>query len=261
MSYSLLIFFFLSIFATAQTALPPLQKLSIIVDNQVFTAYGRIGKPNLPLLIGVHGSPGDHTAWRKYFEDSALLQKYNIIALDRPGYGESDSSHAYPSMAFQAKVVHCIITQYANNQQVVLIGHSLGGPIVLRCALDYPASVQHLLVLAPAISAEHEQPRWYNFLVKNKWIRKHIPHEMQTSQDEMMALPEQLKAMEPFFLNITAQIWLFHGRLDMIAPFGNSRFLVRKIPKAQLHFTIFDFQNHFIPWTKFEVIRNCLLHL
>jgi pimeloyl-ACP methyl ester carboxylesterase len=252
---------FYTAFGMAQNPDFDIEKLPLTVDNQQFMAYGCVKKTDLPLLIFVHGSPGDYTAWRKYLQDSALRQKYRLIALDRPGYGLSDSTKAYPNLAFQARVVHQIITQYADNQPVVLVGHSLGAPIVTRCAMDYPNAVAHLVLLAPAISAQHEQPRWYNLLVKNKWIRKQIPHEMQTSQDEMMALPAELTAMLPFYKNIKAHISLFHGRLDMIAPFGNSRFLCQQIPPNQLKFTVFNFQNHFIPWTKFDTIRAYLLGL
>ena len=245
----------------AQTPKTILQKIVILLDNQTVTAYGSLSDKNLPLLLMVHGSPGDYSAWRKYLDDSALLQKYRIIALDRPGFGESDNTKAYPNIAFQAKVVHQILLQYAENQPVVLLGHSVGGPIVARCAIDFPLDAQHIVLLAPAISAKHEQPRWYNYLVKNKWIRSKIPSEMRISQDEMMQLPIELKAMEPLFSTIKAQVWLLHGRLDMIAPFGNSRFLKKKIPAEQLHFKAFNWQNHFIPWTKFEEIRELLLKI
>jgi pimeloyl-ACP methyl ester carboxylesterase len=257
-------FFIFSAYAMAQTQHDKLQnnnlqKILVNIDNRSFTAYGHLGDKTLPLLVMVHGSPGDYSAWRKYLDDSALLKKYRMIAIDRPGFGASDSTKAYPSMVFQAKVVHQFILQYAENQPVILLGHSVGGPVIARCAMDYPDAAQHIVLLAPAISAKHEQPRWYNWLVKNKWIRSKIPQEMRISQDEMMQLPAELEAMEPLFSQIKAQVWLLHGRLDMIAPFGNSRFLKKKIPAAQLHFTIFNWQNHFIPWTKFEEIRALLL--
>ncbi len=255
----ILLLLLFSPFAKAQTPKPVIQKIAIQLENQTFAAYGHLEDKTLPLLVMVHGSPGDYSAWRKYLEDSALSQKYRMIALDRPGFGESDSSKAYPSIVFQAQLVHQVVLEYAKNQPVTLIGHSVGCPIVARCAMDFPKDIQHLILLAPAISARHEQPRWYNWLVKNKWIRSKIPPEMRISQDEMMQLPTELKLMEPLFPQIKAQIWLLHGRLDMIAPFGNSLFLKKKIPAEQLYFRVFNWQNHFIPWTKFAEIRALLL--
>jgi pimeloyl-ACP methyl ester carboxylesterase len=239
----------------------PLVVYKAQIDSIECAAFGFEMDSAKPLLLLVHGSPGDHSAWNSYLQDTALQKKYRLLAIDRPGYGDSDSSHAYPDLGFQAKVVHLFIAQYAHHQPVVLLSHSLGGPIVARCAIDYPTDAQHLILLAPAIAAQYEQPRWYNKLAKKDWIQRKLPPEMRISQAEMMPLPAQLDAMEPLLHTIAAQVWLYHGKLDMVAPYGNALYLQKHIIADKLHFTAYSYQNHFLPWTKFKDIQQLLLRL
>ena len=215
-----------------------------------------------PLLVLVHGSPGDHHAWDKYLKDSILCKKYRILALDRPGYGQStkESVLAFPDLDFQAKVVRRFALKYGNQQPIVLLGHSVGGPIVANYAMNFPNEISKLILLAPAISAKDEQPRWYNRLAEKPWIQKKVGKEMMISQAEMMSLPEQLEAMQPFLKQITCETWLLHGRMDMIAPYPNALYVKENLTNANLHFKRFLFQNHFIPWTKFKEVKKILLN-
>ena len=241
---------------------PSLQSYTVTVEGLPCFAYSYSDMSSeKPLLILVHGSPGDFHAWDKYLIDSSLCEKYRILALDRPGFGQSlkEGVLAFPDLDFQAKVVRKFALKYANQQPVVLMGHSVGGPIVANYAMNFPNEISKLILLAPAISAKDEQPRWYNRLAEKYWIKKKIGKEMQISQAEMMNLPEQLEAMQPFLKQIACETWLLHGRLDMIAPYPNAIYLKKNLVNANLHFKRFPLQNHFIPWTKFKKIKKVLL--
>ncbi len=255
--YLPIILFFNTLPTTAQS----LKSYKHNIDGTICTAYSRDITSQKPLLILIHGSPGDHRGWVNYLTDNELNIKFRLLALDRPGFGSSDSTRAYPSLDFQAKFIQTLINQYAQGQKVYLLGHSVGCAVIMKLLTTAPKPVDAVILLAPVIAAEYEQPRWYNKLAKYDWVNKKLSKDMQTSQAEMMAIPAQLEAIEPLLKNIKTPIYLFHGRLDMIAPYGNAELLREEIPKSMLFFKSYPFNNHFIPWSKFKDIKVVLLKL
>ncbi len=255
----LLLSFLVSFFSTSTNS--AIRSYTVTVEGLSSFAYSYTDMDSeKPLLVFVHGSPGDYTGWDKYLNDSDLQKKYRLLAIDRPGYGQSVSQDtmAYPNLDFQVKVLRAFTKKYAHGHPIVLLGHSVGGPIVSLYAAKYPTKINGLILLAPAISAQHEQPRFYNRLAQKRWFNKKMAHEMQISQIEMMNLPEQLEAIQPLLAHIAVKTWLFHGRLDMIAPYGNARYVRKNMINAPLISKTYLFQNHFIPWTKFEDVKKLL---
>jgi pimeloyl-ACP methyl ester carboxylesterase len=254
--------FILSVFYTIETQ--ALRQYETTVEGLSCFAYSYSDlDAEKPFLFFVHGSPGDYMAWDKYLKDSVLQKKYRIMALDRPGFGQSLSpdTMAFPNLGFQAKVVRAFIEKYARGQKVTLVGHSVGGPIVSLFAAKYPDEISNLVLLAPAISSEAEQPRFYNRLAQRKWLNKRIPFEMRVSQVEMMHISEQLEEMQPLLSKIRCKTWLFHGKLDMIAPYRNALYVRENFKNAPLNFKTYPYQNHFLPWTKFNDIKELLVIL
>jgi pimeloyl-ACP methyl ester carboxylesterase len=259
----ILLTFFLSVFFKIEEQ-QALWQYEITVEGLSCFAYSYSNmNDEKPLLLFVHGSPGDYKGWDKYLKDSTLQHKYRIMALDRPGFGQSVSvdTMAFPKLDFQAKVVRAFTKKYANGQKIILVGHSVGGAIVSLVAAKYPAEIDDLVLLAPVISAENEQPRFYNRLAQKKWINKRIPFEMRVSQIEMMNISAQLEKMQPSLSKIQSKTWLFHGKMDMIAPYGNALYVQENFKNATLVFKTYPFQNHFLPWTKFKDIKKCLVIL
>jgi pimeloyl-ACP methyl ester carboxylesterase len=229
------------------------------IDCYAFT-YQDISEKK-PLLVLVHGSPGKHGDWDKYLKNNDLQAKFRLLAIDRLGFGKSGERRAYPDLKLQAKVVHRFIKQYANGEAVYLMGHSVGGPVVTRCVIDYPNDVSKLILLAPAISAAHEQPRWYNRLAAKPSIYFFLPKDMKISQDEMMPLPAQLEEMQTLLATIDIPVYLFHGKTDMIAPYGNALYLERLLGKNLVYFKSFNKENHFLHITRVKEIKQFLLSL
>jgi pimeloyl-ACP methyl ester carboxylesterase len=245
--------------AQGSTAVTEFHKSVNGIDCYAFT-YQDITERK-PLLVLVHGSPGKHADWNKYLKDKELQAKFRILAIDRLGFGKSGERRAYPDLKLQAKVVHRFIKQYANGEQVYLMGHSVGGPVTTRCVIDYPNDVNKLILLAPAISAEHEQPRWYNRLAAKPFLYFFLPKDMKISQGEMMPLPVQLEEMQPLLATIQTPVYLFHGKADMIAPYGNALYVERLLGKNLVFFKSFDKENHFLHITRVKEIKELLLSL
>ncbi len=105
-----------------------------------------------PPILFLHGLGGSSYSWR--FVAPRLAATNRVIGLDLRGFGRSDKpfDRAYSSTD-QANVVKAYIRQ-ANLSRVTLVGHSYGGMVALRLALDRrlePHRIARLVVMdAPA---------------------------------------------------------------------------------------------------------------
>jgi pimeloyl-ACP methyl ester carboxylesterase len=103
----------------------------------------------VPLLVALHG--GTYTS--VYFEvaggpfgsfiDIANRNGFDVLSIDRPGYGDSDLlPEASNTFAAQAELLDAIIDDSVSHygaDAVVLVGHSIGGMIALEVAARQPS--------------------------------------------------------------------------------------------------------------------------
>lgn len=99
-------------------------------------------------LIFIHGLSGNLLSWHKNFD--ALSKTHRCIALDLPGNGMSGNSPSgnYSLPYFANCLLHLIGSKSLRN--VTLIGHSMGAQIAVLAALEAPAAIQKLVLIAPA---------------------------------------------------------------------------------------------------------------
>jgi pimeloyl-ACP methyl ester carboxylesterase len=115
---------------------------AIIVDNVlsadgVSIAYEVRGEGE-PALVFIHGWCCDRSYWIKQLPHFA--QKYKVVAIDLAGHGESGLDRKEWTMgAFGEDVV--AVVDKLNLEQVVLIGHSMGGFVILEAGRKTPQRV------------------------------------------------------------------------------------------------------------------------
>ena len=94
-------------------------------------------------VILVHGWTCDETTWTE--QVPVLAKQYRVVTLDLPGHGKSDSP---PDGTFStdlfARAIEAVRAEAGANR-VVLVGHSMGTPVVVRHARLYP---QHTAALS-----------------------------------------------------------------------------------------------------------------
>jgi pimeloyl-ACP methyl ester carboxylesterase len=94
-------------------------------------------------VILVHGWTCDESSWDA--QVPALSQKYRVITLDLPGHGKSDPpKDGKFSMAVFARAVEAVRVE-AKIDKAVLVGHSMGTPVIREYARMYPAHVVGLV--------------------------------------------------------------------------------------------------------------------
>lgn len=99
-------------------------------DRQIAVYFhGKKRTTGVVPLVLLHGFCEDSTLWNPLIP---LLSEIPIIAIDLPGFGESDQPHQ-PDMASYAESVRVVLDDL-EIAQCVLIGHSLGGYVALAFA-------------------------------------------------------------------------------------------------------------------------------
>jgi len=98
-------------------------------------------------LVFVHGLSSNADAWSKNIE--ALKTTYTCVALDLPGYGKSSKPDVNYTPTYFAEVVFQFIEKL-KLQNVVLIGHSMGGQASVKLASQHPETIKKLILVAPA---------------------------------------------------------------------------------------------------------------
>ncbi len=235
--------------------------------DTVFTTQGRdihyimTGRNDLPTLFFIHGSPGSWNAFKDYMKDSLLLQKYRLVAIDRPGFGYSNFGDA-EGLLPQCNQIEALIKSLDNKQPTTLIGHSLGGPVVVKLAAMQPTWYKNLVVLSGSVDPEAETPEKWRAVIKAVPIRFLIPGALRTSNDELWFLKKDLYDLKPTLKNITADVLIIHGTKDPLVPYSNVPFMKFEFVNARsMKVIAMKDANHFIPWEHYDEIRDALLKL
>lgn len=212
------------------------------------------------LLVFVHGSPGSWDDFAGYMTTDSILARYDVLSIDRPGFGYSDFGSAEPSMEKQAFLLSEIIKKFKHKHKI-LIGHSLGGPVIARVAMDHPEIVDGLLFLASSIDPEMEKFEWYRSLGKT-WVGDLlVPTAMWVSNEEIVPLKKELEMMLPLWENIQVPCVVVHGTKDMLVPVENADFAKDMIADSLISVVYLEGVNHFIPWTNATDIMQALENL
>ncbi len=222
--------------------------------------YVQTGDAQKPTLVFVHGTPGSWTAFESYLRDSLLREKFRLIAVDRPGFGYSDFGDAMP-LAEQSALLGPLLLSLKNGQPLWLVGHSLGGPMVMQLELDYPALADGLVIISGSIDPAAEKPeRWRPILYKTP-LNLLVPGAMRPSNKELWFLKADLAEMQDRLPAIHCPVIFIHGREDTWVPPVNVDYGLRMLTGTHSIDTLWLEGNHFIPWTRFSAIRDRLLEL
>lgn len=216
------------------------------------------GDDDKPLVIFVHGSPGSLSAFIDFLGDSSLLNIAQLITVDRPGFGHANFGNAEPSLQKQAMLIKSVIVRNKNDRPVFLVGHSLGGPLIARVAMDYPDLVDGLIMVAPSIDPDLEPNEWFRGPLTTPFLRWVLPRSFRSSNDEIYQLKPQLENMLPLWSELTLPVIVIQGKKDTFVPYQNAFFAKEKMLNANVSLVMIDSMDHFVPWSHPELIHQAI---
>jgi pimeloyl-ACP methyl ester carboxylesterase len=110
-----------------------------------------------PATVLVHGLGGFAESWRHNVPE--LARHGRVIALDLPGFGRSGKPRRAYTLDFLAQALDRFLRALGVDT-VRLVGHSLGGAVAARFALEHPGRVERLAFLGAAVPGFDLRPSW-----------------------------------------------------------------------------------------------------
>src|SRR5680860_1398856 len=99
--------------------------------------FTSIGKGNAVVLL--HGFLENSSMWQEVAQE--LSKRNRVICIDLLGHGKTENLGYIHSMEDQTQMVKAVLNHLRLRKQV-LIGHSMGGYVVLAFAKLFPKSVK-----------------------------------------------------------------------------------------------------------------------
>lgn len=109
--------------------------------------YKSVGSGREALVL-VHGWSGDVNVWRLQVPD--LAKRSRVIAVDLPGHGRSDKPEIKYTMDLFARGIDAVMRD-AGVDRAVLVGHSMGAPVIRQFYRLYPQQTIALVAVDGAL--------------------------------------------------------------------------------------------------------------
>jgi pimeloyl-ACP methyl ester carboxylesterase len=122
--------------------------------------YLKSGKGNQTVVL-VHGWTCDANSWR--FQLPVLSKDSRVIAIDLPGHGQSDKPHVAYTPELFARAINAVMLD-AGVQRAVLVGHSLGTPIIRQFYRMYPKKTTALVIVDGTLRMPERSPAMEAFM-------------------------------------------------------------------------------------------------
>ena len=106
---------------------------------------------DLPLLVFLHGNGFSAGVYLPMLQ--ILADDFDVLAIDLPGHGRSDTPDVFPGWNAVAELAHtaAVQTGLLCDRPVIGAGHSLGGALTLLSAYRHANTYESLVLLDPII--------------------------------------------------------------------------------------------------------------
>lgn len=249
-------------------------RLVELTDTRLYVAERGDGR-GYPLIC-VHGGPGlDHHTFADYLDP--LAPEVRVILLDLRAHGLSDDApDATLTLArFAADVVE--LADVLGLSEYAVLGHSFGGTVALRLAVDHPAAASALVLSAAtpsptALPSGEERIAHVSEQLRERlaqadtfldWFHAYIAACFADEHDERVGVYLQRRAGMVVRMETTermntrggegelrdrlgavrAPTLVLHGRHDRNTPLALGEQLANGIPDA--HLVVFERSGHF----------------
>lgn len=121
----------------------------IVTLSQGVTYFEWLGPVRGPVAVCVHGLTTPSFVWHGMVRGLALLG-YRILIYDLYGRGYSDRPQGPQDQAFFVTQLDELLEDQGLENDITLIGYSMGGAIAAAFSAAYPDRIRQLILIAPA---------------------------------------------------------------------------------------------------------------
>ncbi len=162
-------------------------------------------------LVFIHGTPGGAGVWAAQFNPP--LANVNLLAYDRPGFGESKPVRAQPYLQQQVDALMTLLACTTTNR-VLLVGHSYGSPIALLAALEHPEKIGGVLLIGGDVDPAEEKPWILQYIFGSRATSWLLPHALRQCNRELLTVRADLTQMQKRFAQLAVPVVMLHGDQD-----------------------------------------------
>ena len=226
----------------------------------VQTAEGKLfytrreGPQDGPVLVLIHGAGGSRLHWPPQLR---RIPKATVYTVDLPGHGRSEGLGCRTIEGYVAAVTDLLeenTVDFAGASAPVIVGHSMGGAVAQKMALDERERVSALVLLstgarlrvAPAIleGIERDFEQAVNLITEYAWSSGAPPSLIGLGRRALRetgseVLLRDFLACDRFDVmgrveDIDVPALIVAGSADRLTPIKYSRFLSERIPDGRL---------------------------
>lgn len=148
----------------------------VVIDNQVvhYEVFGR-GRP----VLFLHGWLG---SWRYWFPTMEVVaEHFRTYSFDFWGFGDSQRRPSQPSIqSYSDQVIRFL--DALGIDRVMLVGHSMGGMVALKTAINYPQRIARVATVGAPINGESlswllkltDQSFFAAAFARLPWLRRYL---------------------------------------------------------------------------------------
>lgn len=225
--------------------------------------YVEIGSDSLPTLFMLHGAPSSLSIYSAYFTDTLFLKTFRMVAIDRPGYGNSGFGVPEPSIAEQSQILWPALSRLRKKgKPLIIVGGSYGTSVACRLLMDHPDAADGLMLVAPSLAPGEEKVYWFTSIVEHPFINWFIPRMLQSANTEKINHEAELSKMLPLWNRIKVPVSYLQGANDRLIYTSNAVFAKKMMVNVpSLHVEFLKDRPHFFAFSDRMVIRQKILDL
>jgi pimeloyl-ACP methyl ester carboxylesterase len=157
-----------------------------------------------PPVVLVHGTPWSSVTWRHIAP--ALAATHTVYAYDLPGYGRSEMRDGQDvSLAAQGGVL-CELLDAWGLEEPAIVGHDIGGGIVLRAALVHERRFAAIALLDPVALAPWGSP-FYRLVREHTGVFGALPGPIHAGLVDAYVRTALTELPAPGVLDALAEPW------------------------------------------------------
>lgn len=130
------------------------------VADGVELAWAAHGPADLPVLVLVHGFTGSAADWAGVVDDLVTIGGRRVVTMEHRGHGASTNTGDAATYTFArltadlAALLDHLDGTIGGLERVDLLGHSMGGIVSMRYALEHPQRLRSLVLMDTAARAD-----------------------------------------------------------------------------------------------------------